>query len=106
MPYRDGASLRRGTLMAALAHARPVITTQPPEPIDELAHGAVWLVPPDDPTALAGAVRQLATDAGRRTELGQAAADLAGRFSWESISAQTTAYFRELVAADQRQRVG
>jgi glycosyltransferase involved in cell wall biosynthesis len=106
MPYRDGVSLRRGTLMAALAHARPVITTQPPEPIDELADGAVWLVPPDDPAALAAAVRELATDPGRRAELGRAAADLAGRFSWESIAAQTAAYFRELVAADQRQRVG
>ena len=57
MPYRDGVSLRRGTLMAVLAHGRPLLTTAPvataPAALaPELRHGEnVWLVPPDDPDA-------------------------------------------------------
>jgi glycosyltransferase involved in cell wall biosynthesis len=39
MPYKDGVSLRRGTLMAALAHGRPIITTEPAVSIPELCHG-------------------------------------------------------------------
>jgi hypothetical protein len=39
MPYRDGVSLRRGTLMAVLAHGRPLLTTTPPIPTPELIHG-------------------------------------------------------------------
>ncbi len=39
MPYRDGVSLRRGTLMAALAHERPLISTLPQTLTPELVHG-------------------------------------------------------------------
>ena len=54
MPYRDGVSLRRGTLMAVLAHGRPLLTTAPAAPTPELRQGEnMWLVPPDDPAALA-----------------------------------------------------
>ena len=50
LPYKDGVSLRRGTLMAALANGRPVITTTPQEPEPALQESAAMLfMPPDDP---------------------------------------------------------
>ena len=98
MPYRDGVSLRRGTLMAALAHGRPLITTTPVTPTPELVHGRnLWLVPVDDAAALADAVQTLAADAEGRARLGAGAAQLAGYFSWDKIAAQTAAFFQTLL---------
>lgn len=94
MPYRDGASLRRGTLMAALAHGRPLITTTPNHPIPELHHGQnVWLIPPNNPKALAQAIKQLAQDPNLRHTLGQQAHTLAHQFSWERIATDTANFF-------------
>jgi len=101
MPYRDGVSLRRGTLMAVLAHGRPLITTAPADPTPELRHGEnVWLVPPGDPATLAEAVAALAADPARRDSLGRAARVLAGQFAWPTIAAQTAGFYAELVARD------
>ncbi len=99
MPYRDGASLRRGTLMAALAHGRPVITTHPSPEIAEFRHGEnLWLVPPDDAATLVQAITALSTDSDTRLQLSRGAVALGQQFSWASIAAQTADYFRELVA--------
>ena len=46
MPYRDGVSLRRGTLMATLAQGCTLVTTSPSTSLPELIHGEnVWFVP-------------------------------------------------------------
>ncbi len=96
MPYHDGASLRRGTLMAGLAHGRPLITTHPTHPLPELRHGEnVWLVPPADAAALGEAIRQLGGDASLRAQLGTAAQLLAEQFTWDKIAAQTAVFFAE-----------
>ena len=99
MPYRDGASLRRGTLMAALAHGRPLITTTPTAPTPQLISGGnCCLVPVGDAAALATAVQTLTDDAALREKLGQGAADLAAQFSWEKIAAETAVFFQKLLA--------
>jgi glycosyltransferase involved in cell wall biosynthesis len=97
MPYRDGASLRRGTLMAALAHGRPLITTNPTEPIIELKDGEnVWLVPVDNASALVDAVQKLDAESALRLSLGAKAAETAQLFSWDHIAATTAAFFAQL----------
>ena len=99
MPYRDGASLRRGTLMAALAHGRPLITTAPTAPTPQLMSGEnCCLVPVGDVEALGTAVQTLADDAALRQKLGRGAAELAGQFSWEKIAAETAAFYQTLLA--------
>jgi glycosyltransferase involved in cell wall biosynthesis len=72
-PYPDGASSRRGTLMAALSHALPVVTTEGrlSESIWR-ASGAVRLVAAGDDGALAAAVLDLAANSGERQRLGAA----------------------------------
>lgn len=105
MPYRDGVSLRRGTLMAALAHGRPVISTQAKATVPALQHEeTLWLVPPEDPIALGEAIQQLAANPVARANLGQAAATVAQQFSWGAIAEQTATYFREIVIAERAQR--
>ena len=103
MPYRDGVSLRRGTLMAALAHGRPLITTHPAEPsapaepAAEFRHGDnMWLIPPDDPAALAAAVGVLAADPELRARLGAGARTLAAAFTWPAIATAAAAFYAEI----------
>lgn len=100
MPYRDGVSLRRGTLMAVLAHGRPLITTAPPELPAALRHGEnVWLVSPNNADGLVEAVTILRADAGLRGRLEQGALDLARSFSWDVIAARTAEFYSEIIAA-------
>lgn len=100
LPYRDGVSLRRGTLMAALAHGRPLITTHPPDGPAALVDGeTAYLVPPDDPAALVAAVQALMADATLRARLGRQAAAFAAQFSWEHIARQTVDFYRAVLGA-------
>ena len=97
MPYQDGASLRRGTLMAALAHGRPLITTYPSEPTPELVHGEnVWLIPAGNTSSLSEAVEILTGDKNLRHGLGEGAARTARLFTWDQIAKSTAAFFSEL----------
>ncbi|MFO7678897.1 MAG: glycosyltransferase family 4 protein [Chloroflexota bacterium] len=98
MPYRDGVSLRRGTLMAALAHERPLISTMSPILTPELVHGQnCWLVPADDAGALAQAVQTLSGDPDLCRKLGTGATAVAGLFTWDKIAAQTLDFFQQLL---------
>ena len=82
-PYPDGASTRRTTLMAALAHGRPTVTT-----IGRLSDqtwrdsDAVVAVPAGDAGAFVQAVGDLLDDAARRASLADRARQLyASRFN-------------------------
>lgn len=99
LPFRDGVSFRRGSLMAALAHGCPIITTHPEVDMPELITDQhARLVPPDSPTALCIAIEDLADNATLRAELGRNARRLAQLFTWDSIAERTTVFFDELVA--------
>jgi polysaccharide biosynthesis protein PslF len=101
LPYRDGASPRRGSVLAALAQGIPVVTTTPaphvydglPEPCD----GEVALfVPPDDSSALAGAVQRIINDDALAARLRASAAAYAAQFAWPAIAARTLAVYASL----------
>jgi glycosyltransferase involved in cell wall biosynthesis len=103
MPYRDGVSLRRGSLMAVLAHGRPFITTQATTPAPQLVHGQnVWLTPPDDVGALTEGIQTLLANSELRAALSRGAAELAGRFTWDKIAQQTAAFFAQLITPQKR----
>ncbi len=97
MPYRDGATLRRGTLMAVLAHGRPLLTTRPDRAGPDLIHQKnVWLVPREDKESLTLAIKRLAEDDHLRQILGQTAAQTASLFTWDKIAEQTATFFEIL----------
>lgn len=97
LPYRDGVSFRRGSLMAALVHGCPIISTQPVIPLPEVRPGEnIWLVPPDAPEALAEAVLELRASPELRARLGKGAAALSAEFAWDKIAARTLEFWRSL----------
>jgi glycosyltransferase involved in cell wall biosynthesis len=117
LPFADGASFRRGSLLAALAHGLPVVTTKPMgprtenrEPQDHLpALGSRFsmpalvdsenalLVPPGDAPALAAAIERLARDRQLREQLAAGGRALAAQFSWDHIAAQHEQLYARLV---------
>jgi glycosyltransferase involved in cell wall biosynthesis len=99
LPYREGASLRHGSLHACLAHGRPIVTTWPTVETPEFRDGeTVLLAPPGDVAALAGGVARLASDADLRARLEAGAATLAQTFTWDRIAARTAELLAGLVA--------
>ncbi len=100
LPYRDGASYRRGSLMAALAHGCAIVSTQPRSDTPDLRDGEqARLVPPDDVPALVGALHELARNAALRARLSANARKLAQQFAWERIAARTADFFQSLLDA-------
>jgi glycosyltransferase involved in cell wall biosynthesis len=62
-------------------------------------HGAALMVPPEDPAALAAALRELLADPAKRAELeSRAAAAAAGPFSWDEVAARTLGLYEGLLA--------
>ena len=105
LPFLDGASFRRGSLLAVLAHGLPLVTTTPaltpptPTPWPRLQDGTnAVLVPPDDAEALAAALARLAGDADARARLHSGALALAAEFGWAAIAARYQALFARLAA--------
>lgn len=95
LPYRDGASFRRGSLMAALAHGLAIVTTTPASIGKGTGKGVeirdgenALLAPPQDPRRLAEAVMRLAKDAPLREKIRAGAKQLADNFTWDKIAAQ------------------
>lgn len=95
LPYRDGASLRRTTLITALAHGCAVVTTAPEEPLPLLRpdHNVVY-ARRNDPGDLARRLALVIRREDTRRRLARAASRLAGHFDWEEIATQ----HRELYA--------
>lgn len=99
MPYRDGVSLRRGTLMAVLAHGRPLITTVPAGDNPAFQHGEnMWLVTPDSTEDLMEAIANLSANGELRAHLGKGARILAAQFGWDAITEKTATFFASLQA--------
>ena len=98
LPYRDGVSFRRGSLLAALAHGLPVVSTCPRLPLAEVIDGQnMALVPPKDAQALAARIAALIADPAARRRLGEGARRLAAQFDWTTIAQRTVEVYDALV---------
>lgn len=107
LPYREGASLRHGSLMAALAHGLPVVSTEVPPEVRGVQgifpllrdNESALLVPPEEPVKLAEAVARLMTDPDLRVQLAAASSGLSRAFDWEAIAQRHLEAYRELGVA-------
>ncbi len=112
LPYREGASLRHGSLMAALAHGLPIVSTRLRSPLGSseaadteglfpmLRNGeSALLVPPEDPAQLAAAVTTAMQDEGLRARLASAALALSQQFQWDIIARRHLEAYGELRSA-------
>lgn len=87
LPFDEGASLKRSTLIAAWQLARPVVTTRGPELDPQMRDGDnILLVPPRDAGALAAALDRLRRDGRLRSRVASGSLDLLGLVSWKSIN--------------------
>jgi glycosyltransferase involved in cell wall biosynthesis len=94
MPYVDGASLRRGTLMAGLANGCAIVTTTPQGPLPELVDGQDLLyVRAEDERALAYAALHVAADPFLATNLRTSARAKSRLFAWDAIARQHIAWY-------------
>ena len=100
LPYRDGASFRRGSFMAALAHGRPIVSTIPRVTVSEMVDGDnIALAPADDVAQLAARVEALSADPALRERLGRGARTLSERFAWDVIARRTMEIYHDLGVA-------
>jgi glycosyltransferase involved in cell wall biosynthesis len=106
LPFRDGVSLRRGSLLAALTHGLAVVTTMPDGAEPLLRNGEnIAMVKRNDPTAIADAVEYLWRDEGRRRQLSMGAQLLAARFKWPDIAAKHMEMYETVLSQRQAERL-
>lgn len=104
LPFRDGASFRRGSLLAALTHGAAMVTTYPqPHHVTTMSPHLVdgehaLLVPPNDSAALARALHQLLHDAKLRIHVRQHARQLGAQFQWPDIAQRHEEVYARVMA--------
>lgn len=109
LPYAEGASYRHGTLLAALAHGVPVVTTRSRMFSSESAASQeefpclqdvlhCLLVAPRDAAALAVATKSLLEDRPLRSHLATGGRSLAAQFSWSAIARRTASFYQDVLA--------
>jgi glycosyltransferase involved in cell wall biosynthesis len=92
LPYVDGASPRRGSLLACAAHGLPIVSTEPASPEVRGAVQAVPLTPAD----LAHAVLDIVHDSALVDSLRAASRSLACSMSWSRIARDHIALYEQL----------
>lgn len=97
LPFRDGASYRRSSLMAVIHHGCAIITTQPAHDISAFNDDNMLLVPPENPAALADAIRTLQTTPSLQTQLREGTEQLKREFDWQTIADNTLALFERVI---------
>ena len=109
LPFREGASLRHGTLVAAITHGLPTVTTSLPATqnragwrllpgVVQLVHRHnAYLVQPNDVNALREGIAALMADPGLAEQISLGAREIAPLFGWESIARETLAAYNAIL---------
>jgi glycosyltransferase involved in cell wall biosynthesis len=102
LPFIDGVSLRRGSLMAALAHGKAVISTKPNDSADRglFDKKNILFVPINDVYKLSEALELLYKDTELREKIGQEAGKTAALFSWDKIANKHIGLYLDILRKD------
>ncbi|MDE2818110.1 MAG: glycosyltransferase family 4 protein [Chloroflexota bacterium] len=98
LPYLDGASYRRGSLMAAINYGCAIVTTQPTVAHETFIHGEnIWLIERQSAAAISDAVIHLIQNPQTANHLRAGARQLRRRFDWDVIARDTLAFYEEVL---------
>jgi glycosyltransferase involved in cell wall biosynthesis len=89
LPFTHGVTTKSGSLLAALAHGRPVLATAADDPDPDLTDGetVLTIARRRDPSAIADAIRRLLDDPAGAARVGTAGAAFAATRDWPVIAA-------------------
>ena len=94
LPFLDGASYRRGSLMAAIQYGCAILTTHPQTTIPTFKHGDnLWLVDPESASQIEGAIPHLLKQPHHLEKLRRGALELRQIFDWDVIAKNTVEFF-------------
>ena len=102
LPFRTGASLRHGTLVAAIVKGLPIVTTAtiqpgPWDPLPRLESGRnALLVQPGDAGGLVNAIERLLAEPSEREALANGARELSAEFHWDRIARDTLNLYHQI----------
>lgn len=97
LPFDDGASLRRTSLIAALTNGVPTISTQPASATEAqgLKDGEnIKLVSPQNPSALAQAIEDVINNPLEGVAMGQKGREFSAQFNWGDIANRHLALYQ------------
>lgn len=98
LPYRDGASYRRGTLMAAIHYGCTIVTTLPQVPIPDFIDGEnLLMVPSGDTQALTAVLIRLYNAPALHQTLRSGTLRLSRLFAWDAIAADYVDFLQRII---------
>jgi glycosyltransferase involved in cell wall biosynthesis len=101
LPFLDGISLRRSTLMAALVHGLPVISFQGKHVPHELQHKQnIYLISVNNFEKISEAIAELHKDALLRRKIAENGQRTAERFSWDKIAITHKNLYQQMIKGD------
>lgn len=96
LPFHDGASYRRGSLIAAIQHGCAILTTQPAVSVPAFVDEQNMLFCEQNADSVYAALKRLHRDPDLRSRLRAGASKLAPAFDWNTIATQTVAMYERV----------
>ncbi len=93
LPYPDGVSERRGSLIAALGNGAPVVTTTGPDQPADMAEIVLFAA---DPEQACARIDGLFADRALERRLRAAGPAYVGRFDWDNIAERYVGIYRQI----------
>ena len=98
LPFHSGTSTNRSSMLAALGHGLPTVTTRGPATPKEITDlFDLELVPPKDAVMLAAAIERVLIDASLRERLTKNAGLVRSRVTWDGVARQHVEFFERML---------